>query len=190
MVILTIYCNKLFDCYRQVVSVRKVEILSISKSFNKFHDDKVGFEIDHSNRIFCDGLLDILEEIGNEVCGPRRFAIILGKRKNARTKLKFYFKKPSFVASWFLLKSVGGEFMHHHWQFLDENGSSNKRIKEHYLESHYVYWVGVRVAFLQSISGTPYLDQSLLKQMKDFNMHSMTGWCSWEIIGNIIQKEG
>ncbi|XP_015899874.3 uncharacterized protein LOC107433135 [Ziziphus jujuba] len=174
-------------------------------------DDKV---------LFPEGVLGLLEGICNEEVSPwvKKICTSLGKKKRLKQKVANALqhiiqateslwlshslpirKWTAPPGAWFLLsevsaylaKAVDWEFLHHHWQLLDNDdmggevrspltqGEAYK--EEEGMESNSVAWAGDRVFLLQTISNVSLelppepaadLAHNLFLRVKEFNMHS------------------
>ncbi|PIN01293.1 putative protein related to condensin complex subunit 1 [Handroanthus impetiginosus] len=167
-----------------------------------------------------EGVLVLLKEICDGEVSPwvKKICSSLGKKKKLKTKIVTALqniirtsesqwlsrcmpieKWTAPPGAWFLLsevsvflsKAVDWEFLHHHWQLLDNNTTVNE-LKSPYrqecadeemvdVESSSVAWAGDRVFLLQTISNVSMelppepaadLAQNFLKRLEGFNMHS------------------
>ncbi|KAK8661761.1 hypothetical protein V6N13_091356 [Hibiscus sabdariffa] len=170
--------------------------------------------------LFPGGILVLLKGICNGEVTPwvKKICTSLGKKKRLKPKVAIALqniiktsesiwlshsmpieKWTAPAGAWFLLsevsvyllKAVDWEFLHHHWQLLDEHGAKGKfqspRFQgngyedEENIESNSVAWAGDRVFLLQTISNVSIelpaepaadLAHNLLKRVEKFDMHS------------------
>ncbi|PON80371.1 Condensin subunit 1/Condensin-2 complex subunit D [Parasponia andersonii] len=169
--------------------------------------------------LFPEGVLGLLREICHGEVAPwvKKLCTSLGKKNKLKQKiatalqsiirtseslwLSYCLPIEKWTAppgAWFLLsevsaylaKAVDWEFLHHHWQLLDQDGIGVKTQSPHIqgdiceedgdVESNSVAWAGDRVFLLQTISNVSVelpsepaadLAHNLFKRLDEFNMH-------------------
>ncbi|EXB74769.1 hypothetical protein L484_023511 [Morus notabilis] len=167
-----------------------------------------------------DGVLGLLREICNREVTPwvKKICTSLGKKNKLKNKIALGLqniirtseslwlsysmpieKWTAPAGAWFLLsevstylaQAVDWEFLHHHWQLLDKDGTGVNTQSPHVegdnfeegedAESNSVAWAGDRVFLLQTISNVAVelpsepaaeLAHNLFKRLDKFNMHS------------------
>ncbi|GLT79389.1 hypothetical protein SLA2020_508800 [Shorea laevis] len=169
--------------------------------------------------LFPEGILHLLKEMCNGEVTPwvKKICTSLGKKKQLKPKVAMALqgiirtseslwlnhsmpieKWTAPMGAWFLLsevsaylpKAVDWEFLHHHWQLLDEHrveGEFHSPLvqgnmhDEEGITSNSVAWAGDRVFLLQTIANVSVelppepaseLASNLLKRIKEFGMHS------------------
>lgn len=170
--------------------------------------------------LFPEGVLGLLRELCNGEVTPwvKKICASLGKKKRlkhkivialqniVRTSESLWLRQSMPIEKWtappgawlllsevsaYLPKAVDWEFLHHHWQLLDNYGARGELKdplaqggsdeKEEGMESNSVAWAGDRVYLLQTISNVSVelppepaadLAHNLLKRIEQFNMHS------------------
>lgn len=170
--------------------------------------------------LFPEGVLYLLKAICDREVSPwvKKICTNLGKKRRLKTKLvaalvniiklseSFWLsqslpleKWTAPPGAWFLLsevsaylsKAIDWEFLHHHWQLLDKNATSDECkspfdqgdvfVEEECSEQNSMAWASDRVFLLQTISNVSMelpsepaadLAHNLLKRIEEFNMHS------------------
>lgn len=178
-----------------------------------------------------EGVLGLLREICNGEVTPwvKKICTSLGKKNKLKHKIALALQNVMRMSeslwlsysmpiekwtappgAWFLLsevsvflaKAVDWEFLLHHWQLLDKDGSGVKIQSPHVgvnfeeeedVESKSVAWAGDRVFLLQTISNVSIelpsepaaeLAHNLFKRLDEFNMHST------EVISSSVDFKG
>ncbi|XP_047976325.1 condensin-2 complex subunit D3 [Salvia hispanica] len=178
----------------------------------------VSFDFE-AESLYAEGVLGLLKELcdGEVLPWVKKICSSLGKKKKLQRQTAISLqniiraseaqwvhnsmpmeKWTAPQGAWFLLsevsafvpKAVDWEFLHHHWQLLDNNKPANELqspIRTGFMdeemvdiESHSITWMGDRVFLLQTISNVSMdlppepaadLAQNFLKRLEGFNMH-------------------